>query len=446
MNYFDSFEPFLLTKQCSYSFIDIGKIASHLCAQFEKAGIKPGHPIAISPEISVESICVLLAALLRGNQVFIVSSREPVAKTKSWLRQFGCHHLLMEKTENSPHSLKVTNILSFDFSPLGSIPRRLPYGWTVFCTSGSTAAPKAVVHTISAHERSAQGVCQFLKLHKNRWLLNLPLYHVGGFSIVMRALNSRSSILLDPDAMGASHISLVPTQLATFIKSRYKLRQMRTSTIILGGAPAPAHLLQQVKSLGVKVIQSYGSTETASLVVAREGDTSTVLPHAEINIEENGAIKVAARSMTKGYLTNKGLQKICDFRGWYNTGDIGSFPHKGLFEILGRADSMMISGGENIHPEEIEEAIASCPGVVRATVIAISDERFGQRPIAFVQMLPQIDSHLLRTHLSSTVARYKIPDAFYELPKGFAFNGLKISRVQLADHYRSTNGDHRPPI
>lgn len=432
---------FLQSPTQSLSFDEAWRTAVHINEQLPHLGIKEQHDLALVPEVSLPSICVLLACLMRGNRLFICSGREPLAKTQKWLSRFACHHILAEKIPPFLSSKNVININTFDFTPSTSGAKKKLRTDTVFCTSGSTAAPKAVQHSLGAHFASAHAVNSHLKAHRKKWLLALPLFHVGGFAIVIRALASGSSICLhDPnfsliDSLKfyrPDFVSLVPTQCAQILQTARGIAALQGCTVILGGAPAPTELLKKAHECQIKIIQSYGCTESASLVVARANNVSKVLSQASIKIGLQGTILLKSASLCKGYLDAQGLQKVVNAENFYDTGDIGFVDESGL-QIKGRKDNMMISGGENIHPEEIESALQSCPGISQAVVAAKNDAKYGQRPIAFIQRKAGCSDEFIRRYLQSKLASYKIPDSFLPWPEDAVSVNGKISRTFLKE-------------
>ena len=140
-------------------------------------------------------------------------------------------------------------------------------------------------------------------------------------------------------------------------------------------------------------------------------------------------------TLFKDYLNREGKPDTpTDRDGWFHTGDIGEIDTNGCLSILGRKDNMFISGGENIHPEEIENTLHLLDEIEQSVVAPISDAEFGKRPVAFVRWAEgkQMRPEEIRAFLASKLARYKIPIKFLPWPKGLATNGLKIARDSFA--------------
>ena len=157
------------------------------------------------------------------------------------------------------------------------------------------------------------------------------------------------------------------------------------------------------------------------------GYAGRVLPYRKVRIE-NGEILVGGETRFAGYWSSGGLKRPFDDEGWFATGDIGRLDGDRLI-VTGRRDSRFISGGENVYPEEIEEAIVSAGLAEAAIVLAVDDERFGTRPIAYVRPLCSVE--VLRAGLGGLLPSYKIPDQVRLLPD--EMSGSKSDRRKLQD-------------
>jgi O-succinylbenzoic acid--CoA ligase len=190
-------------------------------------------------------------------------------------------------------------------------------------------------------------------------------------------------------------------------------------------------LVDRATAAGIAIQKSYGLTEMASQVattrrLADRDELATsgeILPFREVRISDQGEISVRGATLFAGYVGRDSLERPFEDDGWFATGDLGRFDVRGRLIVSGRKDATFISGGENVHPEEIEEAILATGLVDRAVVVPIENEEYGQRPIAFVSPLP--NESTLRTLLKDRIATFKIPDSFLELPPD---TGLKPDR------------------
>jgi O-succinylbenzoic acid--CoA ligase len=332
--------------------------------------------------------------------------------------------------------------------PKGGPPAREEREATIVFTSGSTGEPKAALHTWANHLYSAKGANANLPLRRgDRWLLSLPLYHVGGLAILVRcALRGAAVVLPDPaadlatalSATRATHVSCVATQLRRLLDAREEPPPSLRAAL-LGGGPLPAPLLDRAAATGWPVLTSYGCTEMASQVTTTAPGASRSahetagarLPHRRLRIGPDGQILVAGRTLFRGYVTEDGLDDPRTDEGWYPTGDRGRLDAQGHLHVLGRIDRMFVSGGENIQPEEIETALERLPGVERAAVVPVSSAEYGRRPVAFVRTAGRLDASRLQDRLRDRLPRFKVPDAIYPFPDAALDGGLKVDRDGL---------------
>ncbi len=305
-----------------------------------------------------------------------------------------------------------------------------PLYWIL--TSGSTGNPKVAVLSSGNLRYSATGALWVnASLPGDRYWMSLPLYHVGGIAMLIRCLLSGATLVLADQVLDAerlraesiTHLSLVPTQLQRLLaQSSDALSHCRQ--ILLGGAPAPAHLLEQAAHLPIQ--QTYGLTEMASQVVTRslKGE-DVILPYRSVRILDNGELCVSGATLFLGYQTPNGLVPTRDEGDWFHTRDLGYWDNKQL-RILGRLDNQFISGGENIQPETLERLLLQHPDVTQAFVVPVSNHEFGHRPVAFVDSDTPADE--LAAWLAPQVPSYLKPIAIYRLDVN---DGLKTSRHAL---------------
>ena len=333
--------------------------------------------------------------------------------------------------------------------PLSENPIPIPDPIQVLiATSGSTGLPKLVGLSLANFLWNAWGSAQNLKLEVgDRWLLSLPLFHVGGMAILFRTMLAGATTVLAEQKWNAefllqrriSHLSLVPTQLKQLLEDGVEPGAIRA--LLLGGAAIPPSLLKLANEQGLPLHTSYGCSEMASQVATTPvqgswddwNTTGFVLPHREVRLCPNGQIQLRGRTRFHGYWEDGELQTPFDADGWFTSSDIGEWDTEGRLKILGRMDRMFISGGENVHPETIEQALRQIPGIEQVVVVDIPDERYGARPVAFLQGTSPIDEGSLRELLRSKLAGFQLPDRFYEWPE-FALVGIKPELKAFRQH------------
>ncbi len=274
-------------------------------------------------------------------------------------------------------------------------------------TSGSMGFPKSIFHPWDTHLWASQAVIQNTDLDTSSIsLLSLPMDHVGGFQIWVRALNSGGSWILPPKgwtpewavSKGVTHLSLVSTQLIRFMRDPIQVQALRhMKAILLGGSALPQSLIAQAYHEGLSIITTYGSTETCSQATAsKTGDSlehlytsGCPLKDREIELRADGEIWVMAGPV-----------------GLVKTGDLGRIRDDGYLEVLGRRDNMMISGGKNIYPEEIERVLLEHPHVERVMVVSTPDLEYGERPVAFVK---SAEGYQFEAWLRERMPAFKVP-------------------------------------
>ena len=262
---------------------------------------------------------------------------------------------------------------SFTASPLPNGRPMQDGDALVIASSGSTGSPKGIVHTHSSILAGAQASASRLQLSSNdHWLVCIPVSHVGGFSVIARALHTGAALTLHPafDAAaveqalknGVTHTSLVATTLSRIDTSLFR-------TILLGGSSAPDNLPSNM-------ITTYGMTETGGGVVYN----GQPLDNVEIKIVD-GEIFLRCPMLMRAYRDD---QTVSTEDAWYATGDIGEIDKNGKLSVHGRQTDMIITGGENVWPSVVENSLASHPIVNQVVVRGMPDTTWGQRVVAYV--------------------------------------------------------------
>jgi O-succinylbenzoic acid--CoA ligase len=271
----------------------------------------------------------------------------------------------------------------------------------VIFTSGSTGAPRAVELSREAFVASARASEQRLGWRDDdRWLCVLPLAHVGGLSILIRCLVARRTIVLlerfDAEVVrdviereAVTLASFVPTMLSRLLARSPAWRAPPSlRAVLLGGAPAPEALWSEALSRGVPVLETWGMTETCSQVataIPGESPRSPVpLPGWKVRLR-GGRLEVKGPSLLTRYIEHGPGSSPFSVDGWLSTGDLGTVHPDGSVSISGRADEMIVTGGENVSPFEVEQILESVPGVRRAVVVGIPDAQWGEIVAAAIE-------------------------------------------------------------
>jgi o-succinylbenzoate---CoA ligase len=418
-----------------------------------------------------ERYLVLLLALIRAGCVAcLLSTRLPPGGVAPLLERAVCRALispdeeLLEATGAGVRKLHPETLIAEEpaqdsWRPSRALRLALDRPATVVFTSGSTGAPKAALHTFGNHYYSALGSNANIALAPgDRWLHSLPPYHVGGLSILFRCLLSGAAVSLPkPGApLGgaisdgdATHVSLVSTQLLRLLGEE-GFEPEGLKVILLGGSQIPPSLVDEAAARGLPIHTSYGLTEMASQVTATPPGASREelrtsgrpLPHREISISGEGEILVKGETLFTGYVKSDTIDRALDAEGWFHTGDLGDMDSDGYLRVRGRKDNLFISGGENVQPEEIEEALCRLEGIEDAVVVPVPDMKFGFRSVAFVRTTGgAVEPENLARALKPTLPRFKIPVAFYGWPEGVG--GMKLDRASFRESARRLYRDSR---
>ena len=286
-------------------------------------------------------------------------------------------------------------------------------------SSGSTGAPKPIGLTYGNFLWSAMGGAFNIGVDPaDRWLCCMPLAHIGGLSIVVRsAIYGTTAVLhdgFDVDRVAnalreepISVMSVVTTMLKRLLDADADLSGPRA--ILVGGGPVPEAVLAEAIDRGATVVQTYGLTETCSQVTTlapedaqrKLGSAGRPLLTSHVRIRD-GEILVQGPTVAPGR---------ADESGWLHTGDLGYIDDEGFLYVRDRIDDMIVTGGENVVPSEVEEALLAHPAVADAAVVGREDPEWQQAVTAIVVLEPgaEVTPDELRHHCGETLATYKVP-------------------------------------
>jgi len=309
-------------------------------------------------------------------------------------------------------------------------------------TSGTTGAPKLAVLSRRAFVASARASAFHLDTStEDRWLLAMPLAHVGGLGVVVRSLVGRTPIVLhqgggNPMSWLAlartaevTHVSLVPTSLARLLDGDEPIpRSIRV--MLVGGAACPKSVLERAITRDYPVRPTYGLTETCGQVATATHDPRALalLPGVQVRIEQ-GTIRVKSPAAMDGWLD---AESPFDEDGFYDTGDLGEL-HDGCLSIHARRTDLVVTGGENVYPREVEDTLERIDGVRAACVFGVPDLVWGQRvAVAIVTDAgaPADDQILVRAR--AELASFKVPRLVARLDALELNASGKIDRARTA--------------
>src|SRR5690625_2517935 len=335
--------------------------------------------------------------------------------------------------------------------------------WTIMYTSGTTGLPKAVGHTYGNHWWSAISSGLNLGIHADdKWLSPLPMYHVGGLSVFIKSIIYGMSVYLLPhynkerlsNVLHEKEItiaSLVTLMLADYLDSlEGQTSPAKLRAILLGGGSVPETLVNKAKDKKIPLFQSYGMTETSSQIatlvptdnIRKLGSAGKPLMPAEVKVNaktnERGEVLVKGPMVISNYFNNEEATAESFKEGWLKTGDLGYLDEENFLYIVDRRSDLIISGGENIYPTEIENTLLNHDNIKEVAVVKKTDDKFGYVPAAFIVLKNKNYKPDFSSYLKDSLAKYKQPKEYIfidELPRT-ASN--KVKRFELEKRLQSS--------
>ena len=378
-------------------------------------------------------------------------------------------------------------LLSLDESPDGppaaaGDDRLDPEAIATICfTSGTTGRPKGAVLTVGNHLASAAAWAAVLRPRPtDRWLACLPFHHVAGLAMILRSSLWAVPLHLaggfDPEAIwrafdedAISHCSIVGSTLARLVEARGgKPAPATLRAVLVGAERTPADAIAAARRLGIPVMPTYGATETASGVTALEpaeadevpSSAGRPLPGVElrvvagegadgrrvVSVDEIGEIEVRGRMVFAGYDGSPAETAAALADGWFRTGDLGSLDTAGRLSVADRRDDLIVSGGENVYPTEVEAVLRRHPAVADAAVVGRSDARWGAVPVALVVISSSagVADGDLDAHCRARLAGFKVPVAFVRVASIPRTAGGKLLRHEARTILEAASADPGP--
>lgn len=423
--------------------------------------------IAIVSDNSVTMAVYLLAAMLVRKEVLLLNVHLTAREIEKQLCQLHITTVLHSAKRCGQVPKSVT---SMEFESMESMlhnGEKDIFDWIVndndiaaiMNTSATTGQFKSVPlrwGQIKAHVQASQEVLG--RSEQDNWLMVLPLFHVSGLSILMRSLYNGTAMTImesydEEQVLQCIHdgrinmMSLVPTILKK-LEPRITHHQLRV--ILLGGEFIPRPLVDACVAKQLPIYKTYGMTETFSQSVTmpvlsnlnKLDSVGKPLPRMTVHIvnpdvDGVGEIHLNGLMVMSGYINREPIH------GDFNTDDMGYVDEDGFLYILNRRTDLIISGGENIYPKEIEDTVYAMQGVKECAVIPVADTKWGQVPALFVAF-DDIDAlgtdlkMIVRDYISSKLAKYKVPK-YITIMDALPRNGTgKIMRKSLASHLDMT--------
>ncbi|MFD3448698.1 o-succinylbenzoate--CoA ligase [Microbacteriaceae bacterium 4G12] len=409
-----------------------------LSQQLVYTGVKKGDKVAVLMQNSIHMVHIIHALSYVGAVAVLLNTRLSNEELQ-WQMKDAEASLLI--TDEAYQEIYKEFIHTYTVSKLQLLPKAdttfqqeilLEDTMTIIYTSGTTGKPKGVMLTYGNHWWSASSSALHLGLQEDDcWLACLPLFHVGGLSIVMKNVIYGMRVLLYEKFNvtqinqaicnnGVTMISVVAKMLSDMLKELGDVTYPSSlRCVLLGGGPAPKPMLETCVTKQIPVYQTYGMTETASQIctlssdymLTKVGSAGKPLLPCQLRIADDGEIIVKGPNVTAGYFKREDATRTSIQNGWLHTGDIGYLDEEGFLYVLDRRSDLIISGGENIYPAQIEEVLLSHSDVEEAGVIGKEDNNWGQVPVAFVKRAEGSDvtEEELIHFCYEGLARYKVP-------------------------------------
>ncbi|WP_164920832.1 2-succinylbenzoate--CoA ligase [Thermosynechococcus vestitus] len=389
----------------------------------------------------------------RQPTVLVLAESDPLSFLRGFLAALstGTPLLLANPQWQSQEWQQLAAILPQNFMAWGTVPpldpqgsgERLPQGWILIPTGGTQGRLRWAIHTVATLQAARMGLQSHLQQLTIHCLSILPLYHVSGLMPVLRSLWSGGELYLarhlrdlrqtTPPANLDLWLSLVPRQLQQVLTEPLPwLGKLRG--IFIGGGPTWSQLLEEAATQRLPLCLTYGMTETAGMICAQRqgeflaGDRSCgqVLPHAQIDLTPTGEIQIQAASLALGYYPEFFDSAI------FPTDDRAQWRGDRLY-ILGRSSRKIISGGENIYPEELEALLLDSGLIQDIYIYGAADPLWGEQVIALY--VGDASPEELNTWLKQQCSAYKCPKQWIRVPQIPRTPQGKVSLVTLADGY-----------
>jgi O-succinylbenzoic acid--CoA ligase len=425
----------LIHRSRSWTYAELNHVVSGLTGRLAAAGIERGQHVGVLMPNRVEYVSLIHALARLGAVLVPLNARLTPAELCYQLEQTGCRHLICSReTEDKVTALDQGRwqSLSVEASPdtglvsLQKFSPEKPEQWrsrsldlaavqAIIHTSGTTGQPKGAMLTYANHFWGATASAFRLGTDPtDRWLLCMPLYHVGGLAIVWRCcLYGTTAVLQDRfeaaavnralDTQAISLVSLVPTMLQWLLEERgQRVWPSTLRCILLGGAAAPLDLLDRCRALALPVATTYGLTEAASQVATappdevqhKPGCVGKPLMFTQIRVigeddqdrpsGEIGQIVVRGPTVMRGYYRQPQATGQTLANGELHTGDLGYLDEDSDLWVVQRRADLIVSGGENVYPSEVEQVLRAHSAVKAVCVVGVADEAWGQRVAAAV--------------------------------------------------------------
>lgn len=457
------------------TFLELKQKAQSFARKLATIGVKASDSIGILSTNQPEMIIIIHALSYLGAVSVLLNHRLTEQELSFQIEDADVSLLLMSDDLEGKYTITHPNLSIYSFSEMKNkgeqpIPLKeeldLNDPFTMMYTSGTTGKPKGAIHTYRNYWWSAMGSMLNLGLEaKDKWLACLPMFHIGGLSIFIRSViygipvgfmekfqvEEALQWIHEKNVTIMSVVTLMLKKMIDHLGDQKFPDEFRC--MLLGGGSAPIVLLERAKEKNIPVFQSYGLTETSSQMATlspedalrKIGSAGKPLFPGQLKIhgpneEGIGEIFVKGPMVIESYY---GLAKDDAFQdGWLATGDLGYLDEEGYLYVVDRRSDLIISGGENIYPAEIEEVFYRIEEIEEVAVVGKKDEKWGEVPVAFVvRKNSSLTEEKVLSYARKHIASYKLPKVIRfveQLPRN-ASN--KVQRFVLKQWIHNEKGD-----
>jgi fatty-acyl-CoA synthase len=466
-----------INESCSYAqaYMQANSLAGYFK---DELGLKPGSSIVLSAPNLIQVPLVLAAAQLLDVRVALFSTTPGKSEFERGIKLTDPQLIIMSSIEqchaaqelapeakvatigcpSAPVSLLEDMISACPFDDAREFPDANADAKIIVFSSGSTGTPKAIVNRASSFALNGLELCKWLELTSDDMIfLPVPLIHVFGVVGLYATLAARASFATSTKYHAAEACAMIANAAATvhmgvstmFIRElrenadeKWDFSSLRTGLVAGAGCP-PSVITTFDERYGCRLMQSYGMSETAAtltvtpLELSAEERAATVgfcIKGADAKTDPaTGEILCKSASMMDGVLLEDGSCRLDLDDGWFHTGDVGSIDERGMMVITGRLKDMIIRGGINIFPSEIEAAYESSPDVQACYAVGYDDEDLGERTCLCVMMTQgsSVSARDLRAYAKGRVDKCKVPDLVLKMDTFPYLSNGKIDRVSL---------------
>ncbi len=426
------------TLSWSFSWCDLK--ASRVSGALRRLGVRPGERVALWGANDLETVVATFAIPRSGASLVPLNTRLTATEVQAQLEAADVS-VILTSSDAPRFPVRYTTTMSIDAldgQAEGEHWHDAEDEFAVVFTSGTSGPAKGVRLPWRAIEASAAGSAEHLHHgEEDRWLAVLPLYHIGGISILVRSARQASTVILPSEFKQASVAdllsrctiaSLVPTHLVRLLEEDPERTFPDLKAVLLGGGPVPPGLVEAASQRGLPVLVTYGQTEAASQIATAPLDTPGVrrvqpIGSLEVRIVDDsglelppgavGSIEVRGDELFTGYL--HGIAR--NPHEWHRTGDLGEVDWDGLLSIKDRSDRVIVTGGENVHPREVEDALVEA-GAKEACVVGLDDPEWGK--LVGAAVVGPLSPEELESAIRGFLAGYKVPRRWVvvdELPR-----------------------------